>query len=61
VSAEEAALQGDSDRLPSAAVIVVYGVTGDLARRMVLPALYDMARCGLLPTDTASSVAVGDS
>jgi glucose-6-phosphate 1-dehydrogenase len=34
---------------PPAAVIVVYGATGDLARRMVLPALYGMARCGLLP------------
>jgi glucose-6-phosphate 1-dehydrogenase len=32
-----------------AAVIIVYGATGDLARRMVLPALFDMAARGMLP------------
>jgi glucose-6-phosphate 1-dehydrogenase len=35
--------------LPEAAVLVVYGATGDLAKRMVLPALFSMARDGLLP------------
>src|SRR5260370_26672368 len=31
------------------AVFVLFGATGDLARRMVLPALYRLAREGLLP------------
>lgn len=32
-------------------VIVLYGATGDLARRMVLPALFQLAQDGLLPED----------
>ena len=32
------------------AVFVVFGATGDLARRMVLPAFYRLAREGLLPS-----------
>jgi glucose-6-phosphate 1-dehydrogenase len=35
--------------LPASGVIIVYGATGDLARRWVLPALLDMASRGLLP------------
>ncbi len=30
-------------------VIVLFGATGDLARRMVLPAFYELAQRGLLP------------
>jgi glucose-6-phosphate 1-dehydrogenase len=30
-------------------VFVLYGATGDLARRMVLPAFFELARRGLLP------------
>ena len=33
----------------SSAVFVLYGATGDLARRMVLPAFYQLAQHGLLP------------
>ena len=36
---------------PDKAILVVYGATGDLAKRMVLPALFSMARDGLLPAD----------
>jgi glucose-6-phosphate 1-dehydrogenase len=32
-----------------ATVFVLFGATGDLARRMVLPAFYELARRGLLP------------
>ncbi len=32
-------------------VFVLYGATGDLARRMVLPAFFQLAQHGLLPTD----------
>jgi glucose-6-phosphate 1-dehydrogenase len=41
--------QGDSDSDPGPVVFVLFGATGDLARRMVLPALYRLARDGLLP------------
>jgi len=35
--------------LPASGIIIVYGATGDLARRWVLPALLDMASRGMLP------------
>jgi glucose-6-phosphate 1-dehydrogenase len=34
---------------PGPVVFVLFGATGDLARRMVLPALYELASDGLLP------------
>src|SRR6267154_37765 len=34
---------------PGPTVFVLFGATGDLARRMVLPAFYRLARVGLLP------------
>ncbi|WNV76293.1 glucose-6-phosphate dehydrogenase (NADP(+)) [Geodermatophilus sp. DSM 44513] len=34
-----------------ATVFVLYGATGDLARRMVLPAFWELAQRGLLPQD----------
>ncbi len=36
-------------RRPAAAIFVLYGATGDLAKRMVLPAFYNLAELGLLP------------
>ena len=33
----------------SAVVFVLFGATGDLANRMVLPSFYELAREGLLP------------
>jgi len=33
-------------------VIVVFGITGDLSRRKLLPALYHLMRHGVLPADT---------
>lgn len=38
-------------RCPMPTVFVLYGATGDLARRMVLPALFRLAQKDLLPTD----------
>jgi glucose-6-phosphate 1-dehydrogenase len=34
---------------PGPAIFVLYGATGDLAKRMVLPAFYQLAALGLLP------------
>src|SRR5260370_24342829 len=42
---------------PGPTAFVLFGATGDLARRMVLPAFYRLAREGLLP---AQWLLVGD-
>ena len=36
-------------RVPGPCALVVFGVTGDLARRKLIPAVYDLANRGLLP------------
>jgi glucose-6-phosphate 1-dehydrogenase len=36
-------------RVPDPCVLVVFGVTGDLARNKLIPAVYDLANRGLLP------------
>jgi glucose-6-phosphate 1-dehydrogenase len=36
-------------RLPDACALVVFGVTGDLAQKKLIPAVYDLASRGLLP------------
>ncbi|WP_163550039.1 glucose-6-phosphate dehydrogenase [Candidatus Frankia nodulisporulans] len=36
-------------RLPDASALVVFGVTGDLSRKKLIPAVYDLANRGLLP------------
>lgn len=41
--------QGRADGDPGPTVFVLFGATGDLARRMVLPAFYRLAHEGLLP------------
>ena len=40
-------------RVPEPCALVVFGVTGDLARKKLLPAIYDLANRGLLPADFA--------
>ncbi len=37
--------------VPDSAIFVLFGATGDLARRLVLPAFYRLAIAGLLPGD----------
>ena len=36
-------------RVPGPCAIVVFGVTGDLARKKLIPAIYDLSNRGLLP------------
>jgi len=38
-------------RVPEPCALVVFGVTGDLARKKLIPAIYDLHSRGLLPTD----------
>ena len=40
-------------RVPEPCALVVFGVTGDLARKKLMPAIYDLANRGLLPADFA--------
>jgi glucose-6-phosphate 1-dehydrogenase len=37
-------------RVPDSTVFLLYGATGDLARRMVLPAFFRLAQNGCCPT-----------
>jgi glucose-6-phosphate 1-dehydrogenase len=41
------------EQVPDPAVIVVFGATGDLTHRKIVPALYNLRRAGLLPAETA--------
>ena len=36
-------------RVAGPCVLVIFGVTGDLARKKLMPAIYDLANRGLLP------------
>src|SRR3569833_2454739 len=36
-------------RIPDSCCFVIFGVTGDLAHRLVIPALYNLEESGLLP------------
>jgi glucose-6-phosphate 1-dehydrogenase len=36
-------------RIPQPCAVVIFGVTGDLARKKLIPAVYDLANRGLLP------------
>ena len=50
---DTAALTGELARLRDGCVCVIFGVDGDLARRRLLPALYNLAASELLPKDFA--------
>jgi glucose-6-phosphate 1-dehydrogenase len=41
------------ERIPEPCVMVVFGATGDLAQRKILPAIYNLRRAGLLPPESA--------
>ena len=41
------------ERMPPPACIVIFGATGDLTHRRVIPALYNLRRAGLLTAETA--------
>ncbi len=41
------------ERVPEPCVVVVFGATGDLTSRKILPAIYNLRRSGLLPPETS--------
>jgi glucose-6-phosphate 1-dehydrogenase len=51
VSASPAPLQ--PERIPDPCVVVIFGASGDLTKRKLLPALYHLQQSGLLPKDFA--------
>ncbi|MGH3743208.1 MAG: glucose-6-phosphate dehydrogenase, partial [Micromonosporaceae bacterium] len=40
-------------RIPAPCALVIFGATGDLARKKLIPAVYDLANRGLLPSEFA--------
>src|SRR5512132_3837147 len=52
VSADEKTLQGERALpKPEPHVLVLFGATGDLARRKLLPGLFHLDRVGLMPDE----------
>jgi glucose-6-phosphate 1-dehydrogenase len=41
------------ERIPEPCIVVIFGATGDLAQRKILPAIYNLRRAGLLPPESA--------
>jgi glucose-6-phosphate 1-dehydrogenase len=41
------------ERVPDPCIVVVFGATGDLSHRKILPAFYNLRRAGLLPVETS--------
>ena len=53
---EDNPLIGGLERLPvRPTALVIFGATGDLARRKLLPALYNLAHEGALPSASGSA------
>ena len=41
------------ERVPEPCLLVIFGATGDLTARKILPAVYNLRRAGLLPAETS--------
>ncbi len=53
-SASQAEMDSKKDeRIPEPCVVVIFGASGDLTKRKLLPALYHLEQAGLLPEDFA--------
>src|ERR1700709_1614413 len=53
VSASQADASKKGERIPEPCIVVIFGASGDLTKRKLLPALYHLDQSGLLPTDFA--------
>ena len=57
VPVDIAAAQADAtrkdERIPEPCIVVIFGASGDLTKRKLLPALYHLEQAGLLPEDFA--------
>jgi len=53
ITPEAIAANTSSQRIPEPCVIVIFGASGDLTKRKLLPALYHLEQAGLLPKEFA--------
>jgi len=53
VSVPEGDLTKKDERIPEPCIVVIFGASGDLTKRKLLPALYHLDQSGLLPKDFA--------
>ncbi len=53
VSLPEGELAKKEERIPEPCIVVIFGASGDLTKRKLLPALYHLNQSGLLPKDFA--------
>ena len=53
VSVPEGDFAKKDERIPEPCVVVIFGASGDLTKRKLLPALYHLDQSGLLPKDFA--------
>jgi glucose-6-phosphate 1-dehydrogenase len=53
VSLPEGELAKKEERIPEPCIVVIFGASGDLTKRKLLPALYHLDQSGLLPKDFA--------
>ncbi len=52
-ASSQTALQVQPERTPDPCIVVIFGASGDLTKRKLLPALYHLDQAGLLPKDFA--------
>src|ERR1035437_3808143 len=53
ISPEELKASQHSERSPDSCVVVIFGASGDLTKRKLLPALYHLEQAGNLPKNFA--------
>ncbi len=53
VSPTAASVNAQTERTPDPCIVVIFGASGDLTKRKLLPALYHLDQSGLLPKDFA--------
>src|ERR1700748_3704124 len=53
ISPEEIKAAQSAERIPEPTTVVIFGASGDLTKRKLLPALYHLEQSGLLPKDFA--------
>ena len=53
ISPEELKASQHSERSPDPCIVVIFGASGDLTKRKLLPALYHLEQAGNIPEDFA--------
>src|SRR3978361_1453320 len=53
VAAEDVNARRQSERIPEPTAVVIFGASGDLTKRKLLPALFHLEQAGLLPKQFA--------